>query len=250
MDPSTSKRGSLTHAALFDQLRPGLLGKIGNDAFLHARTERLPSRSFPRLHFHILGETVDDLRLVAQGAIQKPGVLGFQPPTPNKWWQRLGLFPSSGVFCQNGSLVPQTSQILRLVSTLKPLHIVIHSLTCTRVAVCGTRFSPKNHATVEIAHAQVLPITVSISRFFAHRIDLCGRSLRGVALMALRLPFRMRFHWLAAHFLFPAAVSIPRSVADVHKQMGIPSFVDCRGRRFARQGWAPPLTALPINAAS
>ena len=49
--------------------------------------------------------------------------------------------------------------------TLKPLHIVIHSLTCsTRVAVCGTRFSPKNHATVEIAHAWFLPNTLPILR--------------------------------------------------------------------------------------
>ena len=67
--------------------------------------------------------------------------------------------------------------------TLKPLHIVIHSLTCsTRVAVCGTRFSPKNHATVEMAHAWVFAQHLTHFEAFAHRVDLCGgRSLRGVA---------------------------------------------------------------------
>ena len=56
--------------SLFDQLRSCLLGKIGSDASLHARTERMPGRSFPRLHFHVLGETDDDLCLVEQCAIQ------------------------------------------------------------------------------------------------------------------------------------------------------------------------------------
>ena len=56
--------------SLSDQMRPGLLGKIGDDTFLHARTELMPSRSFPCLHFHITRETVDDLRLVEQSAVQ------------------------------------------------------------------------------------------------------------------------------------------------------------------------------------
>ena len=72
MAPQTRKSSARAshEISLFDQLRPGLLRKIGNDAFLHARTERMPSRSFPCFHFHILGETVDDLRLVEQRAIQ------------------------------------------------------------------------------------------------------------------------------------------------------------------------------------
>ena len=72
VDGSTKKKIQRTYSheiSLFDQLRPGLLGKIGNDAFLHARTERMPSRSCPRLHFHILGETVEDQSLVEQSSI-------------------------------------------------------------------------------------------------------------------------------------------------------------------------------------
>ena len=56
--------------SLSDKLRPGLIGKIGNDTFLHTCTERVPSRSFPCLHVHIIGETVDDLRFVEQSAVK------------------------------------------------------------------------------------------------------------------------------------------------------------------------------------
>ena len=119
MAPQTRK--SSARAAmkfLFDQLRPGLLGKIGDDTFLHARTERMPSRSFPCWHFHIPGETVDDLRLVEQSAIQSStGVWRlpetwctqlFQPASnteqmvaengPVAWFQRLGSFAKVGLF--------------------------------------------------------------------------------------------------------------------------------------------------------
>ena len=111
-----------------------------------------PAAFFPHLRFHILGETVDYLRLVEQSAVKSGTGVWRLPET---WCARLparlqhrtnggrdwacGLVPASGVFCQNGSLFPQTVRLLRLVSTLKPLHIVIHSLTCsTLVAVCGT----------------------------------------------------------------------------------------------------------------
>ena len=124
---------------------------------------------------------------LASGACQKPGVLGFQPASNTEQMvAEIGpaaLVPASGVSCQHGSIFPQTLRILRLVSTLKPLHIVIHSLTCsTRVAVCGTRFSPKNHATVELAHAWFLPITAPILRFL-HIALTCvvDAALRGVA---------------------------------------------------------------------
>ena len=107
---------------------------------------------------------------LASGACQKSGALGFQPASkteqtvaeigPVAWFQRLGSFARVGAF------FPQTLRSRRLVSTLKTLHMVIHSLICsTHMASCGTRFSPKNHATVEMAHARVLPITVPILRF-------------------------------------------------------------------------------------
>ena len=60
-----------------------------------------------------------------------------------------------------GAFFLQAWRILRLVSTLQFLHIGIHSLICsTLAAVCGTRLSPKNHATVETGHAWVFPKTV------------------------------------------------------------------------------------------
>ena len=182
---------------------PGFLGKIGSGAFLHARTEGMPSHTFPHLHFHIFGESVVDLRLVEQSSIQ--GSTGFWR-LPENWSARLTariqdrtdsgrdwtcrLVPASGVFCQSGGLfLTQTLRIRRPVSTLKPLHIVIHSLICsTRVATCGTRFSPKNHATVEMAHARVFAHHRAHFEVFAHRIDLCGgRSLRSMAMDLNRL---------------------------------------------------------------
>ena len=71
MAPQTRKssaRAAITF--LSDGLRPGLLGKIGDDAFLHTCTEQMPSRSVPCLHFHTTGETVDDLRFVEQSAVK------------------------------------------------------------------------------------------------------------------------------------------------------------------------------------
>ena len=52
--------------SLSDKLRPGFLGKLGNDPFLLLA----PSRSFPCLHVHITGATVDDLRFVEQTAVK------------------------------------------------------------------------------------------------------------------------------------------------------------------------------------
>ena len=79
----------------------------------------MPSCSFPCLHVHTPGETVDDQRLVQQKAIQSS--TGVQR-LPETWCARLparlqhranggrdwacSLVPASGVFCQNGSLFP------------------------------------------------------------------------------------------------------------------------------------------------
>ena len=100
------------------------------------------------------------------------------------------LVPASGVFCPSGrAFFPQTLRIRRLVSTLKPLHIVIHSLTCsTRVAVCGTRFFAEEPC--DCGNGARLGFTHHRAHFevFAHRIDLCGgRSLRSVAIYFNRL---------------------------------------------------------------
>ena len=65
-------------------------------------------------------------------------------------------------------------RILRLVSTLQFLHIEIHSLICsTLAAVCGTRLTPKNHATVVMGHAWVFPKTVPNFRFL-HMASTCA----------------------------------------------------------------------------
>ena len=69
---------------------------------------------------------------LASGACQKPwctrlpATLQHRTNGGRDW--ACSLVPASGVFCQNGSLFSQSFRILRLVSTLKPLHIVIHSL--------------------------------------------------------------------------------------------------------------------------
>ena len=67
---------------------------------------------------------------LASGVCQKPGVICFQPASnteqmvaeigPVAWFQRQGSLAKMGAFFL------QTLRILRLVSTLKPLHIVIH----------------------------------------------------------------------------------------------------------------------------
>ena len=49
---------------------PGFFGEIGNDAFLHARTERVTSSLFPYSHLHVSGESVDNLCLIEQSAIK------------------------------------------------------------------------------------------------------------------------------------------------------------------------------------
>ena len=59
----------------------------------------------------------------------------------------------------------------------------------------------------------------------------------------------MRFHWFAAHLLFPAAVSIHKSVADVPEQMGTPSSPRANDLSFARSVDLPdrirPSLAVP-----
>ena len=72
-----------------------------------------------------------------------------------------------------------------------------------------------------------MPVIVSFcaSEFVLHK---------RLTLLALRLPFHMSFHWLAAHLLSPAAVSIPKSVAAVPKQMGTPSVSRCLTIKFPR----------------
>ena len=194
---STNKKIQRTRShevSLFDQLGPGRLGKVGRYTFLRARTERMPCRTFPRLHFlsleklsmicALLNKAPSRVAL-ASGACQKPGVLGFQPASKTEQIvAEIGPVPSFhllGSLAREGAFFPQTLRIRRLVPTSKPLHIVIHSPICSPLAaICGTRLSPKNHATVEMAHALVLPITMPILRFFF--FYLCGGcSLRSVA---------------------------------------------------------------------
>ena len=172
---------------------------------------------------------------LAFGACQKSHVLSFQPASnteqmvakigPAAWFQR------EGSFAKMGALFLRTFRILRLVSTLKILHIVIHSLTySTLAAVCGTRFSPKNHETLEMAHCVDLCggrclccVSIDLNRVDAVIVSFCASEFplhRLLTLLALRLPFQMRFHWFAAHLLFIAAVSIPRSLPAAPKQMG------------------------------
>ena len=134
VDGSTNKKVQRTcshEISFFDQLRPGLLGKIGDDTFLHARTERVPSR-----FFHVcISISLEKLSVIcallnkepskvalASVACRGPGVLGFQPASKTKqigaeigpvaWFQRMGSFAKVGAF------FPHTLRIRRLVSTL------------------------------------------------------------------------------------------------------------------------------------
>ena len=73
-----------------------------------------------------------------------------------------------------GAFFLQNLRILRLVSTLQFLHIEIHSLICTTLAaVCGTRLTLKNHATVVIEHAWAFAKTVPNFRF-QHMASTCA----------------------------------------------------------------------------
>ena len=66
MAPQTRKiqRPRSHEISFIDQLRPGLLGKVGSDTFLHARTQRVTRCFFPHLR------AFDYLRLVEQSSIQ------------------------------------------------------------------------------------------------------------------------------------------------------------------------------------
>ena len=171
MAPQTRKSSARGHKNfLSDQLRPGLLGEIGDDTFLHSRTAAalfqvcIPT-SLEKLSMicALLNKAPSRVAL-ASGICQRPGVLGFPP----------SLVPR-GSLAKVGAFFLQTFRNLRLVSTSKPRHIVIHLLTCSALAaVSRTRFSPKDHATVVLAQAWVLPITVPHFQVLAHRIDLCG----------------------------------------------------------------------------
>ena len=89
VDGSTNKkiqRPRSYEISSLDQLRPGLLGKVGGDTFLRARTQRVPRCCFPHLRFHILGETFDYLRLIEQSSVQSS--MGFCR-LPKTWCPRL-----------------------------------------------------------------------------------------------------------------------------------------------------------------
>ena len=151
-----------------------------------------PAALFPCLHSHIYGGTVDDLCLVEQSSLQDVASHVWRlPETWCAWlparfqnradsgrdWTCRFVPASRGHLPKWAPFFLQTLRILRLVSTLKPRHIVIHSLTCSTVAaVCGTRLSPKypcdcgNSASLGSAHHRAhFPVS-------AHRVDLCGGS--------------------------------------------------------------------------
>ena len=211
-----------------------------------------PAALFHVCIFHIPRETIDDLRSTGVWRLPEtccsrlPARLQHQTNGGRPW--ACSLVPASGIFCQSGSLFlsdlansapcvdietsPHCDPLADLFNSGSSLW---HSLFAAEPCDRG------NSARMGFAHHR------THFEVFAHRIDLCGgRALCGVAvdlnmpvivsfcasefilhrrliLLALRLPFNMRFHWLAAHILFPAAVSISRSVADVPKQMGTPS---------------------------
>ena len=159
------------------------------------------------LHFHITGETVDDLHLtkrrpewaLASGVCQKPGVLGFQPAS-NTEQMVAEIGPVAWLQCR-GSLTKkwepfflETLRFLRLVSTWKPVHIVIHSVTCsTLAAVCGTLLNEKP---CDCGHCASLGFAYHRAHFLkvlAHRVDLCGgRSLCSVSIDLNRVDARHR----------------------------------------------------------
>ena len=78
VDGSTNKkikRKRSRETAFFDQLRSGFLGEICDDTFLQTGTRGGP------LLLQITGETVDDLRLVKQGAVQSGTAIRLLPKT-------------------------------------------------------------------------------------------------------------------------------------------------------------------------
>ena len=161
------------------------------------------------------------------------------------------MVPASGVSCQNGNLFPpDLTNFASCVDIETPPHrdpladlfdsdsSLRHSLFTEKSCVCET------------AQAWFLPITVTIFKFLhialicavdapcavrpsidlnrvdARHCDCCAYEFilhRRLTLLALRLPFQMRFHWFAAHLLFSTAVLITRSVAAVPRQIGTPS---------------------------
>ena len=173
------------------------------------------------------------------------------------------------------------------MSTLKPLHIVIHSVTCsTLAAVCGTLLNVKpcdcgHCASLGFAHHRAHFLKV-----LAHRVDLCGgRSLCSVSIDLNRVDarhrefLRLRFHLaqtvdsLGPSSAFPHALPLlcctsPLPCCSFDPQVGsccpqtngwltinFPSnlsfsrSVDLQDR--VRPSLAvPSFTALPISAAS
>ena len=115
--------------------------------------------------------------VLASGACQKPGELGYQPASRTEQIAAMigpvALFQRRRSSARIGAIFLQTMRTLRLVSTLEPRHIVIHSLFCSiLVAICGTRFSLKNpcyrgsSASSGVAHHR------TNFQIAAHRADL------------------------------------------------------------------------------
>ena len=161
--------------SLSDQLRPGCLGKIGQDAFLHACAERVSSHCLPCLHVHTSVETVGNLRLGEQNAVGGSTGVWRLPETSRAWlparcqnrsdsgrdWT-CRFVPASGIIRLDGGSFPpyltNSAPCVNIEATphRDPLADVLNS-----VAVCGTRFSPKNHA-----------MTVNLNRVNPHRREL------------------------------------------------------------------------------
>ena len=156
--------------------------------------------------------------------------------------------PSTGILCQDGGYFPPdlTSSAPYVDIAAPPHRDPLADLFDSGSSLWHSPFTEKpfdcgNSASLGSAHHRA-QFHVS-----AHRDDLCsGSSLCGAAvdlnkwmpvivsfcatefilhkrltLLALRLPFQVRFHWFAAHLTFSAAVSTPKSAAP--GQMGTPS---------------------------
>ena len=156
--------------------------------------------------------------------------------------------PSTGILCQDGGYFPPdlTSSAPYVDIAAPPHRDPLADLFDSGSSLWHSPFTEKpcdcgNSASLGSAHHRA-QFHVS-----AHRDDLCsGSSLCGAAvdlnkwmpvivsfcatefifhkmltLLALRLPFQVRFRWFAAHLTFSAAVSTPKSAAP--GQMGTPS---------------------------
>ena len=182
VEGSTNKKVQHTcshEISLFDQLRPGLLGKVGVDTSLHARTERMPGRSFPSLHFHpwrlsmicaLLNKAPSTIALVS--GVCQPASKTEQMVAeigPAAWVQR------RGVCCQNGSLFPPdlTSSASCVDIETSPHCDPLADLFNSGGSLWHSVFAEEpydrgNSARFCFAHHR------THFEVFAHRIDLCG----------------------------------------------------------------------------